>query len=453
MVDVLEAPITSATVTFEGTTLIRTSEQGVQEYQIPDGTPGGVVRVSAANFWDAEQNLSFTLASSPPTVQFNGPQAINARRLAVTSRGADFNLEVHFVLGQLRDAAPQVNTAATAAGISLALTPTAVPRFATPILNPGGTQLGLLNMHSETVSAQGPLLFAERVTAPKLLAVVHPGWNNPRTDQQRRSPNPFHLFLHPMPRWDDPYPFGVTYVDFVARYLLRRGRIPVGKAMAYQNLADTPKNVFVFPVGHAGPGWPGDLVTQSAIWRLFHELNYWLQRMRGVSFPTQPVGRSALSCFSAGAGWLASILSGARHPEFYERVMRHICVLDGVVDRELVPGVCAALAKWYRGGSQGRSLRVYTQSQAWTDTLLALLKAPIVARGPGGAREASTSSCTILHVPTSFWDNVLPFWQPPWPSGNWYNYAPGDPDNYWRVHQWIPALFMEHAITNSAFNV
>jgi hypothetical protein len=440
MVDVLEQPVTSATVTFDGTTLKATSERGIQECPVAAGKTGGTVHVSAGGFWDAEQKVAFNLGSSPPTVRFDGNQAINVRRVAAVSRGADFNLEVHFVLGQLRDTTQNVLNRASAGGFSLALTPTSVARFATPILNPGGAQFGLFHMQQQTVAPAGSLLFAERVTAPSLVAFVHPGWNNPKTDAQQVVPIPFHMFLHPMPTWDDDYPFGPNYLFFVARYLLRARPIPSGKAMAHQNLADTLKNVFVFPVGHAGGGWPGDLVSETAVWRLFHEASFWLQRMRGVSFPRQPVGRSALSCFSAGADWLASILLGGKHKEFHERILRNVYVFDGVVNSTTPATICAALAQWLRGGASGRGLRVYTQDARWAAALFGLIKPPIVATGPGGAREGESGFCTILHTPTRFWDSVL-------------SLDPGkDADNFWIVHQWIPALFMEHAVTNSSFN-
>jgi hypothetical protein len=307
-------------------------------------------------------------------------------------------------------------------------------KYGTPILNP--TRTGTpTNFETQTVTLRGELLFAERVTAPHIVALYHPGWNNPRNDQQATQPNSYHVFLHPTPFWATPPPLNRDLLFFMARYLVLPWSL--GKNMAHQNVADTLKNIFVMPVGSMpGANWQRDLTTQTSMYRFLNEVNFFVQRKRGIAFPRQPIGRSALSCFSAGASWLNNIIRGPKLPQFFDYFLRNVFVLDGVVgnnDAGATVALCNALSSWFRRGQEGRSLRVYTQSALWFDTLDAQISGTTKSSAPGGARERESSSCTLLHTPSTFWKHFFP-----------------DAD-YYLVHQLIPAEFMEHAVSNSGF--
>lgn len=139
----------------------------------------------------------------------------------------------------------------------------------------------------------------------------------------------------------------------------------------------------------------------------------------------------------AGANWLDAILRGPKLPRFFDDLLRNIFVLDGVVadgDPGATVAMCNALVRWFRGGQQGRSLRVYSRSALWFDSLDAQIHGTDKFIGPAGARERESPACTLLHAPISFWKGVDP-----------------RADFFW-VHQLIPAWFMEHAVTHSAFN-
>ncbi len=126
--------------------------------------------------------------------------------------------------------------------------------------------------------------------------------------------------------------------------------------MVHQNIADLPKVFFVFPVGSPTQQM-GNLNTQSSLLRLLQEINYWIQRMRGASFPLQPVGSTALSCFSARVRFLGSILMGPKNAPFYDKILKHIYVIDGVFagarGKAETANFCNALKTWHRGGDAG----------------------------------------------------------------------------------------------------
>ncbi len=346
---------------------------GMCECPVPAGASR--VRISIASggdLWDAEQLLVVDTTSSPPTARFDVAQHLNTRLLAVATRGAEFNIELHVTLGQLKDVTDSVFAQAGGDGLDLSTPPRSLLRMATPIVNPAGSGQGLFNGTAAAVTFRGRIFVAARKNTPQLIVLVHPGWNNPLTQEQARIPIPFHVFFHPFIPWADPYPLGRNYLWFIQRYLINDFKTADGKAMLYQNVADTLKNVLVLPVGsHAS--WMGDLTSESALLRLLKESAFFLQRVRGVSLPTQSVGPSAMSCFSAGARWMAQIFNGPRVREFHEKVLRDVFVFDGVFDGESgaaeTAGFCAGLAKWFSEDPASRSLRVYTQSALWFDQL------------------------------------------------------------------------------------
>jgi hypothetical protein len=97
-VNILGRVYPSSSATFEGTPLQPTGSPGVMEMPLDPATKSGVVRVTAPGFTTVEQSLEFSLDTSPPSVRFSGLLAVNALRVGVASRGADFALEFYVVV-------------------------------------------------------------------------------------------------------------------------------------------------------------------------------------------------------------------------------------------------------------------------------------------------------------------------------------------------------------------
>jgi len=430
VVDVTETPVKNARASVQlaaFSQMTRTSTPGVFELQLPDGTTDVEVFVSLPpTFFPAEQKIKITPTSNPPTARFDGAQHINVRNVAVHTRGADFNVELDVVLGQLRDASTDVATAAASANIDIATTPRSVRRFATPIINAGGTGTGLLNVSTRSVPLPKGVLYAQRTSAPELLAIVNP-FDIKTGSDAHRFPLHYNVFFHPAVKFDDDYPFGSTYLSVLSRYVFQTWT--AGKSLAYQNLADFPKNVFIFPLGSKAKQL-GGIATQDSQLRLLLEVHYWLQRMNGASFPRMRLGGSGITGFSFGASFLASILNSGRNARFHDKVLRMVCVLDGV-GSSAKPMLASTLA-WHRAGAGNRHLRIYTQFADWLPFAQSVPKATIT-KAKGGAVEHEADGLSLLFAPQPFWNEI----------------SPGVDVN--TLHQLFPAWFMEHAITNSGF--
>jgi hypothetical protein len=370
------------------------------------------------------------------------------RSIAMHIRGFDHNAEVNVVLGQLRDASDSISRSENQDRLVLASF--AISAYQTPILNPAGVAGTLLNRGPVTVQQNGRVLFAERTTVPKLLAIVHRGFPVPAPDAQENTPLPYHVFLPPTVFWKDAeYPFGFDDTDFIARYVFEQRELDADtqpKAIANQCAVSGPKVISIFPVGNKDQQM-GTLNSEDGLLRLLKEVNYFVQRMLGQPFPRQPVGPTALSCFSSGVRFLAKILQGARVPELHDSILRHIYLLDaafalkaGGEDQASTDRFCNAVASWYRQGAGRRTIRSYTQSALYLQ-LGQQLPAASFTRAQG-ATELESSAGTVLHVPTGFWRGVFPV--------ELQNASPMQVYN--AVHQFISSTFLEHAVGQSDFS-
>jgi hypothetical protein len=443
MLDVNYAPLgkAKARASFSNTAAVDltvTKTAGVHEVQVPPGAKDVVVFVTRSGFFDFRQKLKLDLSTSPPTASFDTRQEVNSRNIDVHTRGSDFNIALFVVMGQLRDAADQVADVAEQHNISFALPMRKIERFATPMLNTSSGTLSQFNITEKDVTPAGKIFVAERPTTPKLISVYHPGFNNPKKGQEK-VPLHYHLFYHPPAHPKDPYPFGKGYIEIIAKYLVHdmmTTPLSFGKRLLYQNIADIPKNLLVFPSGSQKEGF-GDLNSQSSVLRVLQEVNYWIQRMRGVSFPLQPVGRCALSAFSAGAGEVFSVLGGPKSPAFFDKVLRHVYLIDPEMDAGSMKNV---LTPWFRKGAGGRGFRIYTRSANWFSAFTGEVPGGKTTPGNHGAKETQGTGATVLHVPMSFWQSVFPKLTDQKLLGK-------------TAHQLMPALFIEHAVTNSGFAV
>jgi len=225
--DVNYAPPTGAKVraSFDNTAAVDLTPVGegdMLEAPVPKGANNVVVFATLSGFWDVRQKLLVDDTTSPPTLRFDGTQAINVRNLDVHSRGTDFNVEVFVVFGHLRDADELVRDTADLNDIPLDLTPRKIHRFRTSILDPSGTAIGLLNASTKTVTPRQALFFAERITDPRLIAVAHAGFANPDRIRQT-TPMSYHMFFHPFipGTFSGDYPLGSDYIDLISCYVVQ----------------------------------------------------------------------------------------------------------------------------------------------------------------------------------------------------------------------------------------
>jgi hypothetical protein len=195
--------------------------------------------------------------------------------------------------------------------------------------------------------------------------------------------------------------------------------------MVHQHVDGGEKIVFIFPVGKQKEGM-GTLNTQSRMLRLLQEVNYWVQRMDGVAISLAPVGRFALSGFSAGIRFLASVLMSAKNPRFFDNLLKEVYSFDGAFDVQVLGpdgkptgrvvqstsetvNFCSALKAWLvRGGAAGdRAIRVYTQRNLWFDQLKDVISGATSATGPENAKEVESPSSSVLFVPAdNFWKSI-----------------------------------------------
>src|SRR6188768_1842093 len=116
--DVTGAPVSATVMVQFGTDAAprrtkSSSTPGSLEISIPPDQVKAIIFVSAPGLFDAQQAVKFQTASlgalEPPQLDFDGAQEINTKLLTISSRGNQYNHEVHLVLGQLRDATAKVD--------------------------------------------------------------------------------------------------------------------------------------------------------------------------------------------------------------------------------------------------------------------------------------------------------------------------------------------------------
>jgi len=417
-------------------------ETGTYTLPVQDGVQDISVQVSKKTFFDAIQQL--VLKQHPdkpvPSLEYrDNRQEINIRNLRVTRLGSDVHLDVFVVLGQLADVTQLVHEEAQSHRIDMGLKPESVRQNRTPILNPNGIGPDAIPFTKVTVVPTGKLVFAERKTVPKLIAIYLPNdWCFPPNPYKEPDPEEnrtdYRVFFHPYIPWAGPYPYGEKYLDLVARYLLKSWEDD-GKSLIHQQEAAQSQRVLVFPVGAQGTQM-GNLNSQVNMLRLLQEINYWAQRIDGVSYPIHTVGTCALSGFSGGIDFVSAIVRVGTGSDkyFYEDVLTDLYVFDGVSNTMSTKTCCEIFKKWFQQGGRARSFRVYTQSPQWWNLLWDVAPVPVLTMGPknSNAKEANTSASTVLHCPS----NNL--------------FYPIDKNlDYWWVHQYIPARFMEHAAAKS----
>jgi hypothetical protein len=432
-----------------------TNAKGVFEIQIPDSVDDVQIGVDEPGFFPIGQDLRIKRGGPAPVLVISGGgQEVNVRNVDGHARGAgDFNLEVFVVLGQLQDTKDNVEALANANGLGkpggrvLFMSPVTLPVIdftGLTVLNTGGGSGWGQLIHSPlpAVVPRGRLFFAERTTTPKLLAIWVPEGvmvtNEKNKVDPRKTPLNFHVFYHPSPGvLRGRYPFDFAFVDLMFRYLLYWKVLH--KQMVNQHQASGSKAIMVFPVGDPSQ-WNGALGNQTSVLRLLQEVAYFVQRRHKIPFPLQPVGKCAVSGFSAGGQYVLQALGGD-NPFFHDNVLAEIYAFD---IRTNIAAFGSQLKKWWRGGANGRAFRIYTTDPGQFNTLEGTDPGATLFNGAGGAKERQGPQTNVVLMPVSgFWTGLRPE-------------SPPDPKlfqtfraNFDDVHQMIPALFLEHALKHA----
>jgi hypothetical protein len=438
---------------------------GTFEVPIPDAADVFTISVDKAGFFTALQTVKIVRSATTPALIFTGAgqfQELNTLRVGGHSRdGVDFNLEIFFGLGHLRNARSSVEAVMRFRGNPrpiVAIDPVTRPVLdfnGASVLDPAGKGwFQFRHVAMPRVTPVGKMLYAERVETPKLIGIWVP--DGVAVTRQRsnvdpsKSPINFHVFYHPSPGvLSGPYPFSFAYVDLISRYLFYFPK--KHKEMVNQQAAAGAKTVFVFPVGSPS-GWYDKYGGQSSVLRLLQEVAFFLQRMHGIPIPLQPVGKCAISGFSAGGAFVNQALT-LENAFFDGNVLREIYAFD--IRGATPTGFAQTLRSWLQRNrgrdADPRKFRLYTTVDAWFAAHEGIDPTAVPITGPAGSRERSGPNFTAMFTPESaFWTALNPAVTgdglPEGPS-SYQVFNPVFDD----VHQLFPALFLEHALRNSQF--
>jgi hypothetical protein len=430
-----------------------TSEPGTCEVPIPAGGHHAKVRITMSGFWEFEQGLVVT-QSDPPTIAWDSPRELQSRSLEVHDRSGDFNLVYHAVVMQCRDARAKVEKVQQADPKKKieTLDPVARPIRdfdVSPVLHVGGLGWARFNQTVKRDVPDGKMFYIERPDIPKLVGVYVPkgvlqdlttnGW------KPASVPLNYHVNYHPPPPYGDEYPFGPRYVGLLFRYMLGYPAYALGaKAMVNQHHIAGKKWILVFPVGRSDK-WFGTLPQQKNLLRLLQEVHHWMQRFVGLSLAMQPLGRVAISAFSKGADCLDQALSSTVS-EFEANHLSEIYGFDPIPNGGVVAS-SDRMAAWLAADTAKRRLRIYTQQDKWRSQLKAKFSDLVESSGPDGTRECHSGCASVVVVPSPIWaairHDVPPKKDDKYPSFE------NSTDDYWKIHQIIPQLFMQHALKAS----
>lgn len=433
--------------------LTPTGNTGEYEIQLPTGVTQFNFTVQQDGYFPVHQDLTLN-AGPPPSLSYtSGVQELNVRNVGGHSRsGGDFNVTVAVVLGQLRDARADVDAVSSRYGMGKfgGVDPVTRPVMdfsSKTTLNASGTGWNQFD-HSmqSSVTPTGKMFYAERTTVPKLIAIYVPAGitvtPSPSVDPQTKPLN-FHLFYHPHPgHLQGSYPFDWAFVDLICRYLFYCRFLH--KEMVNQQHAAGANPIMLFPVGDPSR-WFDSLGSQAVILRLLFEVKYFVQRMAKIPYPLQPVGKCALSAFSAGGIYLHQAINNT-NSYFHHNVLTEVYGFDL---RQVTPAAFASrLTAWF---GAGKAYRIYTTDAGW-NAVHTVDSGASQSSGPGGSLEWSGASSSVVYVPfNNFWTNI---WAATGRVTDFNTAPPGDYQvfrNSWDdVHQLIPAIFLEHALKNSS---
>lgn len=465
--DVNNNPLKGCTVTVQfggpNQTAPPAGPDGVFEIPIPDSADVFTVVVeNSPQFFNATQTLKIVRgqgAQNPSLIFTSNFQELNTLRVGGHSRdGGGFTLEVYFALGQLRNARFDVEAVKDGPKKISTIDAVSMPVLdftGLTVLDVGGKGWKqFIHAPIPSVVPSGRMLYAARVDTPKLIGIWVPSGTTVTRQRDNTDPSKkpidFHVFYHPSPGvLSGRYPFSFAFVDLIVRYLLLF-RVK-HKGLVAQQTAAKAKTVLVFPVGDPA-GWYGNYGGQASVLRLLQEVAFFAQRLHGIPIPLQPVGKCAVSGFSAGGQFVHQALI-PQSDFFDKKVLREVYGFD---IRGVSPATFAQSLKAWRDRSVGldsdpRKFRLYTTDGSWFEANQDIDPGTTSVNGPAGGRERAGANTTIVHVPEfSFWPALDPSKTGDGlagPPSSYQIFRPVFDD----VHQMMPALFAEHALKNSQF--
>ncbi|CAN5179194.1 hypothetical protein BH09PSE6_BH09PSE6_13280 [soil metagenome] len=451
----------AATASFDGgaATAMTRVDAGALELAVDEGVKKIAVSVTLDGFFPVEQKLDLDAdPGGTPTLALDGRQVLGVRNLDNHSRdGGDHSVEVVVVLGQLRNGSTRAQEVAEAEvakknNVFLSVRQLQIIDLEEQVLEAAGAT-GTFKHGVVDVTPTGGVLLIERIKPPKMILVYVPEVMQSKLSQGNQDlqkvPIAYHVFFHPSTGHFAPknYPFSFDYLDLIARYAFYEQRFNAGKAMVNQHDLAGKQVVFVFPIGGRVDSF-GDAGSQAGLLRLLQEINYVVQRAMLVPFPLQPVGKVAISGFSAGIETVAKILASPRIDLFHDELLSEVYSFDGMfmrlnADKKFFMDVEATnrfinhVKSWLRNGEDDRIIRIYTQAQIFLNGLQGSIVNPTVVKGKRGATEVVGDNGTVLHTPPGTWLGM---------DADLADRCRSPGDLSRTVHQMIPAMFMQHAI-------
>jgi hypothetical protein len=418
------------------------------------GETGSVVK------WKAATHPPGSVAANPPDKR---PAAVRVTIYGKDDKGEAVSAEPKddvLVVHDMIDARSRVEEAAQKNGMSLALTPDNVTLvdFLEPIVKQDQPGWGRWNgAVISRVSLQGDLRFVESTTktAPKIFCL----WIPDGVAAKSTDTIDFVVFFHPavtgdagFPPGEANYPYHPRYIRLMTDYVLHCG--------ARQLQLSKRKAVYVFPAGSI-TNQLGDFTNHAVLLKTLDALCVHLARFGGFKNSPRPqVGRVATACYSFGGVHLLTLMNSCFNAgtnsfqgAFYEKHWRESYCCDPVPLPADRAEFAQRLAKWWKGGADGRCLRLYCQPNGTVDfyTPLAQAIGDPVPTLVYGAKEvnrpndlaAGKGGATVLETKLEFWDSMffgqdgLPLRQPV----------------FFNIHGWFPNLFQYDGLQKSLFEV
>jgi hypothetical protein len=307
------------------------------------------------------------------------------------------------------------------------------------------------------------------VTAPKLIMVWHPAdmdFSKPKpAGSEFRVP--YHFYFHPTAHDPTPYPFGKNAKGDQPHVGLAYRHTMFESWGSVQHYYSRKRLVYVVPVGNLRDQF-GEAGSVVGIYALLREINLALHQINGAdlgAYQAQPVGRVAISGFSAGVYYMINALldrSSATGQAFLQNHVGEIYNWDGAIGgkgiKNTVPQDFGKLIKqWWRHKDQ--YVRVYT-SNAQYDTELAFMAkdARPVVKGAAGSFSKSfvqdgTDFGTLVYLPDGFFRQKYKPHEDPMRVYKGIDKDPTDPGfpSYIDTHHWFFTVVMYHALSKSAF--
>jgi hypothetical protein len=373
---------------------------GVYEAKIPPLARLLNVRVRRPGAFEIAQDVAVAAGTDVPAISLTEPSSPWVRSVAVTSRGpADVGVDVHVILGGLKDALTSVLKVASRpppgdpSRRALSFPPRGratielVERRDVAADRPPRAPIDVVRHYTLQPEGKGRVLFLARPTAPSLVCAWVPPGFAPRAE--RRDEVGFHVHFPGgpapgrAPPAEGPAPDPVTWPAVETLY-----RTLYVDRLAYQHEAARRRAVLlVVPGAERAEGAGGDaaedVASAAGLARLLAEVAWWLARLEKQRWPLLSPGRVAVSAARGGLAALERLLAGLADPAApLARTLSEVYVFGG---GEPVPGLAATLAAWLESGGGGVDqapgvARVHDVAAAPWEPLRALLREPPIAR-------------------------------------------------------------------------